>query len=87
MAEKTIEQAEKAFENVFRCANKSLGIDVRYDNRNVKEGFIVPQNKNMKVLFDHAKKVVQTTDASQEGNANSIRVPQMTQFTNAPVSK
>jgi phasin len=59
-AEKAIEQAEKAFGTFLNAANQSIE-SVPHATRNA----LSITEQNMKAAFDHAKKVVQTTDLQE----------------------
>ena len=75
MAEKTIEQAEKAFGVFLDAANKSLS-SIPLPTEMPKKALSFTE-QNMKAAFDHAKKVVQN-DRPSRSNANPIRVSQNT---------
>lgn len=61
MAEKTIEQAEKAFGMFLDAANKSIE-SIPHPTTETSKKALSFTEENMKAAFDHAKKVVQTTD-------------------------
>jgi phasin len=79
MAEKTIEQAEKAFGVFLDAANKSLS-SIPLPTEMPKKALSFTE-QNMKAAFDHAKKVVQTTDLQEGMRIQSEFLK--TQFTNA----
>ena len=80
MAEKTIEQAEKAFGMFLDAANKSLA-SIPLPTTEMSKKALSFTEQNMKAAFDHAKKVVQTTDLQEAMRIQSEFLK--TQFTNA----
>jgi phasin len=80
MAEKTIEQAEKAFGMFLDAANKSLA-SIPLPTTEMSKKALSFTEQNMKAAFDHAKKVVQTTDLQEAMRIQSEFFK--TQFTNA----
>ena len=80
LAEKTIEQAEKAFGMFFDAANKSIASIPGPGTEMSKQALSLTE-QNMKAAFDHAKKVVQTTDLQEAMRIQSEFLK--TQFTNA----
>lgn len=64
MAEKAIEQAEKTFGMFLDAANKSLA-SIPLPTTEVSKKALSFTEQNMKAAFDHAKKVVQTTDLQE----------------------
>jgi phasin len=80
MAEKTIEQAEKAFCMFLDAANKSLA-SIPLPTTEMSKKALSFTEQNMKAAFDHAKKVVQTTDLQEAMRIQSEFLK--TQFTNA----
>ncbi len=64
MAEKTIEQAEKAFGMFLDAANKSVA-SLPHPTTEMSKKALSFTEENMKAAFDHAKKVVQTTDLQE----------------------
>jgi phasin len=61
MAEKAIEQAEKAFGVFLDAAKKSIE-SIPNPTTEMSKKALSFTEQNMKAAFDHAKKVVQTTD-------------------------
>lgn len=80
MAEKTIEQAEKAFGVFLDAANKSLA-SIPLPTTEMSKKALSLTEENMKAAFDHAKKVVQTTDFEEVMRIQSEFLK--TQFSNA----
>jgi phasin len=80
MAEKAIEQAEKAFCMFLDAANKSLA-SIPLPTTEMSKKALSFTEQNMKAAFDHAKKVVQTTDLQEAMRIQSefLKI----QFTNA----
>jgi phasin len=64
MAEKAIEQAEKAFGMFLDAANKSVA-SIPNPTTEISKKALTFVEQNMKEAFDHAKKVVQTTDLQE----------------------
>jgi len=61
MAEKTIEQAEKAFGMFLDAANKSME-SISHPTTEMSKKALSFTEQNMKAAFEHAKTMVQTTD-------------------------
>jgi phasin len=80
MAEKAIEQAEKAFGMFLDAANKSLA-SIPLQTTEVSQKALSFTEQNMKAAFDHAKQVVQTTDLQEAMRIQSEFLK--SQFTNA----
>jgi phasin len=79
MAEKTIEQAEKAFGMFLDAASKSVAL-IPLPTTEMSKKALSFTEQNMKAVFDHSKKVVQTNDLQE-----AIRIHAeflKTQFTN-----
>jgi phasin len=64
MAEKTIEQAEKAFGMFLDAANKSIAA-IPHPTMEMSKKALSITEQNMKAAFDHARKVVQATDLQE----------------------
>lgn len=64
MAEKTIEQAEKAFGMFLDAAKKSID-SIPHPTTEMSRKALSFTEQNMKAAFDHAKKVVQATDLQE----------------------
>jgi phasin len=64
MAEKAIEQAEKAFGVFLDAAKKSIE-SIPNPTTEMSKKALSFTEQNMKAAFDHAKKVVQTTDLQE----------------------
>ena len=79
MAEKTIEQAEKAFGMFLDAANKSVTL-IPLPTTEMSKKALSFTEQNMKAVFDHAKKVVQTTDLQEAMRIQAEFLK--TQFTN-----
>jgi len=80
LAEKTIEQAERAFEMFFEAANKSVGA-IPGPATNVSKQALTFTEQNMKSAFEHARKLVHATDLQQALQIQSEFL--RSQFTNA----
>ena len=80
MAEKTIEQAEKAFGMFLEAANKSLA-SIPLPTTEMSKKALSFTEQNMKAAFDHAKKVIQMTDLQEAMRIQSEFLK--TQFTSA----
>jgi phasin len=61
LAEKTIEQAEKAFSAFIEAANKSVEM-VPHPGTDISKKTISMTEQNMKAGFDHARQLLQATD-------------------------
>lgn len=64
LAEKTIEQAEKAFSMFFDAANKSMAA-VPQPATEVSKKALSLTEQNMKAAFDHARKMVHAADLQE----------------------
>ena len=64
MAEKTIEQAEKALGMFFDAANKSMAA-MPFPGAEVSRKALSLTEQNMKAAFDHARKLAQATDLEE----------------------
>ena len=64
LAEKTIDQAEKAFGMFFDAANKSIA-SVPSPGTEMSKQALSLTEQNMKAAFDHARKLVHATDLQQ----------------------
>lgn len=64
LAEKTIEQAERAFQMFFEAANKSVET-IPGPATNVSKQALTFTEQNMKSAFEHARKLVHATDLQQ----------------------
>ena len=64
LAEKTIDQAEKAFGMFFDAANKSMA-SVPNPGTEISKQALSFTEQNMKAAFDHAKKVVRAGDLQE----------------------
>jgi phasin len=64
MAERTIEQAEKAFDMFFEAANKSMAA-FTYPGAEISKKALSLTEQNMRSAFDHARKLAQTTDLQE----------------------
>ena len=64
MAEKTIEQAEKALGMLFDAASKSMEA-VPYPVAQVSKKALSLTEQNMKAAFEHARKLAQATDLEE----------------------
>jgi phasin len=80
LAEKTIEQAERAFEMFFEAANKSVGT-IPGPTTNISRQALTFTEQNMKSAFEHARKLVHATDLQQALQIQSEFL--RSQFTNA----
>ena len=70
MAEKMIEQAEKAFGMFLDAANKSIA-SIPHPTTEMSRKALSLTEQNMKAGFDHAKKVVQATDLQEAARIQS----------------
>jgi phasin len=61
MAEKTVEQAEKAFKTFIEAAHKSVEM-VPPPATDISKKTLSMTEQNMKAVFDHARKLLQATD-------------------------
>ena len=80
MAEKTVEQAEKAFGMFFDAANKSIASIPAPGTDMAKQALSLTE-QNMKAVFDHARKLVHATDLQEAMRIQSEFLK--SQFTNA----
>jgi phasin len=80
LAEKTIDQAEKAFGMFFDAANKSIA-SVPSPGTEMSKQALSLTEQNMKAAFDHARKLVHATDLQQAMQIQSEFLK--SQFTNA----
>jgi len=64
LAEKTIEQAEKAFDMFFGAANNSMASIPSPTTEISKKGLSLAE-QNIKAAFDHARKLVRATDVQE----------------------
>lgn len=80
LAEKTIEQAEKAFGMFFDAANKSIA-SVPSPGTEMSKQALSLTEQNIKAAFEHARKLVHATDLQQAMQIQSEFLK--SQFTNA----
>ncbi len=80
LAEKTIDQAEKAFGMFFDAANKSIA-SVPSPGTEMSKQALSLTEQNMKAAFEHARKLVHATDLQQAMQIQSEFLK--SQFTNA----
>jgi phasin len=80
LAEKTIDQAERAFGLFFDAANKSVG-SVPSPGTEISKQALSFTEQNMKAAFEHARKLVHATDLQQAMQIQSEFLK--SQFTNA----
>jgi phasin len=80
MAEKTIDQAEKAFGMFFDAAGKSMA-SVPSPGTEISRHALSFTEQNMKAAFDHARKLVHATDLQEAMQIQSEFLK--SQFTNA----
>ena len=80
LAEKTIEQAEKAFKMFFDAASKSMG-SVPGGGTEISKQALTFTEDNMKAAFEHARKLVHATDLQEAMRIQSEFL--RSQFTNA----
>ncbi len=80
LAEKTIEQAERAFTMFFEAASKSMG-SVPGAGSDMSKQALSFTEQNLKAAFEHARKLVHATDLQQAMHIQSEFL--RTQFTNA----
>jgi phasin len=79
-AEKTIDQAEKAFDMFFDAANKSMA-SIPLPTMEISKKALSLAEQNMKAAFDHARKLVHATDLQEAMQLQSEFLKN--QFTNA----
>jgi phasin len=80
LAEKTIEQAEKAFGMFFDAANRSITSVPNPGTEMSKQALSLTQ-QNIKAAFEHARKLVHATDLQEAMRIQSEFLK--SQFTNA----
>jgi len=80
LAEKTIEQAEKAFGMFFDAANKSIASIPGPGTEMSKQALSLTE-QNMKAAFENARKLVHATDVQEAMRIQSEFLK--SQFTNA----
>jgi phasin len=80
LAEKTIDQAEKAFGMFFDAASKSMG-SVPGAGGDISKQALSFTEQNMKAAFEHARKLVHATDLQEAMRIQSEFL--RSQFTNA----
>jgi phasin len=80
LAEKTIDQAEKAFGMFFEAANKSITSMPNPGTEMSKQALSLTQ-QNIRAAFDHARKLVHATDLQEAMRIQSDFLK--SQFTNA----
>jgi phasin len=80
MAEKTIDQAEKAFGMFFDAAGKSMA-SIPSPGTEISKQALSFTEQNMKAAFDHARKLVHATDLQEAMRIQSEFLK--SQFTNA----
>src|SRR3977135_2795982 len=80
LAEKTIDQAEKAFGMFFDAANKSITAIPSPGTEMSKQALSLTE-QNMKAAFEHARKLVHATDLQEAMKIQSEFLK--SQFTNA----
>jgi phasin len=80
LAEKTIDQAEKAFGMFFEAAGKSM-TSVPGAGTEISKQALSFTEQNMKAAFDHARKLVHATDLQEAMRIQSEFL--RSQFTNA----
>jgi phasin len=80
LAEKTIDQAEKAFGMFFEAANKSMA-SIPNPGTEISKQALSFTEQNMKAAFEHARKLVHATDLQEAMRIQSEFLK--SQFTNA----
>ena len=80
LAEKTIDQAERAFGLFFDAANKSVA-SIPSQGTEISKQALSFTEQNMKAAFDHARKLVHATDLQEAMRIQSEFL--RSQFTNA----
>jgi phasin len=80
MAEKTIEQAERAFSMFFHAANNSMA-STTHPAAEISKKALSLTEQNMKAAFDHARKLVHANDLQEAMQIQSEFLK--SQFTNA----
>ncbi len=81
LAEKTIEQAERAFGMFFDAASKSMSSVPGGAATEVSKQALAFTEQNMKAAFEHARKLVHATDLQEAMRIQSEFL--RSQFTNA----
>ena len=64
LAEKSVDQAEKAFSSFIDAANKSVAMIPNPTTEISKKALSITE-KNMKAAFDHARKLLHANDAQE----------------------
>jgi len=80
LAEKSIDQAEKAFTMFFDAANKSVA-SIPSPGTDISKQALTLTQQNITAAFDHARKLVHATDLQQAMQLQSEFLK--SQFTNA----
>ena len=80
LAEKTIDQAEKAFGLFFDAAGKSMG-SIPGPGTEISKQALTFTEQNMKAAFEHARRLVHATDLQEAMRIQSEFL--RSQFTNA----
>jgi phasin len=80
LAEKTIDQAEKAFGMFFEAANKSM-TSVSGPGTDISKQALTFTEQNVKATFEHARRLVHATDLQEAMRLQSEFL--RSQFTNA----
>ena len=80
LADKTIEQAERAFSMFFDAASKSM-TSVPGGGNEISKQALAFTEQNMRAAFDHARKLVHATDLQEAMRIQSEFL--RSQFTNA----
>jgi phasin len=80
LAEKTIDQAERAFGMFFDAANKSVS-SISTPGTEISKQALAFTQQNMRAAFEHARKLVHATDLQQAMQIQSEFL--RSQFTNA----
>ena len=80
LAEKTIDQAEKAFSLFFDAASKSI-TSIPNPGADISKQALSFTEQNMKAAFEHARRLVHATDLQQAMQIQSEFL--RSQFTNA----
>jgi phasin len=64
LAEKSVEQAERAFEAFMSAANKSIAV-VPYPATDLSKKTLTVTEQSMKAAFDHARKLIHAKDLQE----------------------
>ncbi len=80
LAEKTVDQAEKAFGMFFEAANRSI-VSVPAPGAEMAKQALSLTEQNVKATFEHARKLVHATDLQEAMRIQSEFLK--SQFTNA----